>query len=231
MPQGSMDLIAILLSASWGVQFVIVILLFFSLFSWAIIFIKFFTLRRDYKGSMRFQEVFWESANFSEVQSQMKVMGESPLSRVFMAACKELKNLGYGGGASSESRKVGLETLKRTLRRSSTEEMTRMGRLVSFLATCGNTSPFIGLFGTVWGIMDAFHGIGLTGSANLAVVAPAISEALVATALGLAVAIPAVVAYNSFLNKIRLVSTELDNFSSDFLNLVEHDLRRVQGVA
>lgn len=222
-----MDLLAILLSASWGVQFVIVILLFFSLLSWAIIFIKFFILRKDYKGSMRFQEVFWESANFSEVQSQLKVMGESPLSRVFMAACKELKSLGYGGKAS-ESSKMGLETLKRTLRRNSTEEMTRMGSMVSFLATCGNTSPFIGLFGTVWGIMDAFHGIGLTGSANLAVVAPAISEALVATALGLAVAIPAVVAYNSFLNKIRLVSTELENFSSDFLNLVEHDLHRVQ---
>lgn len=225
MQQGSIDFLAILFSASWGVQFVIVILLLFSLLSWAIIFIKFFTLRRDFNGSMRFQEVFWESANFSEVQSQIKVMGESPLSRVFMAACKELKSLGYGVG-SEESKKIGLETLKRTLRRNATEEMTRMGRLVSFLATCGNTSPFIGLFGTVWGIMDAFHGIGLTGSASLAVVAPAISEALVATALGLAVAIPAVVAYNAFLNKIRLVSTELENFSSDFLNLVEHDLRR-----
>lgn len=224
---GSMDLLTILFSASWGVQFVIVILLLFSLLSWAIIFIKFFTLRRDYNGSMQFQEIFWESANFSEVQSQIKVVGESPLSRVFMAACKELKSLGYGGGSSAESSKMGLDTLKRTLRRNSTEEMTRMGKLVSFLATCGNTSPFIGLFGTVWGIMDAFHGIGLTGSASLAVVAPAISEALVATALGLAVAIPAVVAYNAFLNKIRLVSTELENFSSDFLNLVEHDLQRV----
>ena len=99
-----------------------------------------------------------------------------------------------------------------------------MSQMVPFLATTGNTTPFIGLFGTVWGIMNSFHGIGLRGSASLAVVAPGISEALVATAAGLAAAIPAVIAYNYFTQKIRLIETELYNFASDFQNIVERDI-------
>ena len=104
-----------------------------------------------------------------------------------------------------------------------------MTELVPFLATTGNTAPFIGLFGTVWGIMDSFHGIGLKGSANLAVVAPGISEALIATAAGLAVAIPAVIAFNFFMQKVRIMESELQSFSSDFLNIIERDLMREEG--
>lgn len=104
-----------------------------------------------------------------------------------------------------------------------------MTELVPFLATTGNTTPFIGLFGTVWGIMDSFHGIGLKGSANLAVVAPGISEALIATAAGLAVAIPAVIAFNFFMQKVRIIESELQSFSADFLNIIERDLMRVEG--
>ena len=103
-----------------------------------------------------------------------------------------------------------------------------MMQLVPFLATTGNTAPFIGLFGTVWGIMNSFHGIGLRGSASLAVVAPGISEALVATAAGLAVAIPAVIAFNYFMQKIRIIESELQSFSADFLNIIEGDLIRVE---
>ncbi len=104
-----------------------------------------------------------------------------------------------------------------------------MTELVPFLATTGNTTPFIGLFGTVWGIMDSFHSIGLKGSANLAVVAPGISEALIATAAGLAVAIPAVIAFNFFMQKVRIIESELQSFSADFLNIIERDLMRVEG--
>ncbi len=104
-----------------------------------------------------------------------------------------------------------------------------MTELVPFLATTGNTAPFIGLFGTVWGIMDSFHSIGLKGSANLAVVAPGISEALIATAAGLAVAIPAVIAFNFFMQKVRIIESELQSFSADFLNIIERDLMRQEG--
>jgi biopolymer transport protein TolQ len=114
--------------------------------------------------------------------------------------------------------------VRRALRRAINSEVVRMSQMVPFLATTGNTTPFIGLFGTVWGIMNSFHGIGLRGSASLAVVAPGISEALVATAAGLAAAIPAVIAYNYFTQKIRLIETELYNFASDFQNIVERDI-------
>lgn len=103
-----------------------------------------------------------------------------------------------------------------------------MTQMVPFLATTGNTTPFIGLFGTVWGIMNSFHGIGLRGSASLAVVAPGISEALIATAAGLAVAIPSVIAFNYFMQKIRIIESELQSFSADFLNIIERDLLRAE---
>jgi biopolymer transport protein TolQ len=118
----------------------------------------------------------------------------------------------------------GSENVKRALRREITSEATRMTQMVPFLATTGNTTPFIGLFGTVWGIMSSFHGIGLRGSASLAVVAPGISEALIATAAGLAVAIPAVIAFNYFMQKIKVIESELQSFAADFLNILERDI-------
>ena len=127
-------------------------------------------------------------------------------------------------GVTIEGGYAGTDNIKRSLRRSAAAEITKMTQMVPFLATTGNTAPFIGLFGTVWGIMSSFHGIALRGSASLAVVAPGISEALVATAFGLAVAIPAVIAFNYFMNKIRVIESEMNNFSSDFLNIIERDL-------
>jgi biopolymer transport protein TolQ len=121
--------------------------------------------------------------------------------------------------------------IKRSLRRAVNVELTGLNKAVSFLATTGNTTPFIGLFGTVWGIMNSFRSIGLQGSASLAAVAPGISEALVATAAGLAAAIPAVVAYNFFSSKIRVIESEMHNFSADFLNLVERELVILKGSA
>jgi biopolymer transport protein TolQ len=120
------------------------------------------------------------------------------------------------------------DNVKRALRRAINTEMTRMTQMVPFLATTGNTTPFIGLFGTVWGIMSSFQGIGQKGAASLAVVAPGISEALVATAAGLAAAIPAVIAFNYFMSKIRIVETEFQSFSADFLNIIERDILRVE---
>jgi len=117
-----------------------------------------------------------------------------------------------------------MDNLKRAIRKAESQEIYKLGKTLPFLATTGSSTPFIGLFGTVWGIMASFHDIGVRGSASLAVVAPGISEALVATAAGLAVAIPAVIFYNYYSNKLADVDAEIQNFSTDFLNLVERDL-------
>jgi len=143
----------------------------------------------------------------------------------------ELRKIEQADAAEEDDRRLlhrgsGADNVKRALRRSINTEMTRITQMVPFLATTGNTTPFIGLFGTVWGIMNSFHGIGKMGSASLAVVAPGISEALIATAAGLAVAIPAVIAFNHFMQKIRVVESELHSFSADFLNIIERDILR-----
>ncbi len=125
------------------------------------------------------------------------------------------------------SSKALIESLERSMKRAAIDQMNRLERGITFLATTGNTAPFIGLFGTVWGIMESFRGIGLKGSASLAVVAPGISEALIATAAGLAAAIPAVVAFNYFTRRISVLRTEMDIFTSDFISVVERHLVQV----
>jgi biopolymer transport protein TolQ len=176
----------------------------------------------------------------TEAFSKSKQLKGSPIARIFRVGYLELKKLtkptlnpqdtGKGtDSASLSARHVGIDNVKRALRRAINTEVTRMNQMVPFLATTGNTAPFIGLFGTVWGIMNSFHGIGQKGSASLAVVAPGISEALIATAAGLAAAIPAVIAFNYFMNKVRIIESELQSFAADFLNIVERDFLRVEG--
>ncbi|MEJ5358764.1 MAG: MotA/TolQ/ExbB proton channel family protein [Desulfobacterales bacterium] len=241
MDFSSLDLILMIRNAGLVVQLVMAILLFFSVATWAIIVVKFRYIRRAFRESAEFSEYFWKSRDFSSAFAKAKSLPGSPLARIFRIAYLELKKtsqLGEGpespaGAAPSPqfsfgARLAATDNVKRALRRAINTEMTRMTQLVPFLATTGNTTPFIGLFGTVWGIMNSFHGIGLKGSANLAVVAPGISEALVATAAGLAAAIPAVIAYNYFMSKIRIVETEFQSFSADFLNIVERDILRVE---
>ena len=128
----------------------------------------------------------------------------------------------------TRSRPFVMGTIKRALDQASVAEESRLQKNLGFLATTGSTAPFIGLFGTVWGIMDSFRQIGLRGSANIATVAPGISEALIATAFGLVAAIPAVVAYNYFLGRIRMISSEMDNFSLEFLNIIERYFEGVE---
>jgi len=209
--------------------------LFFSVFSWAIIFIKFRHIRRAYRESAHFIDYFWKSGDLSDAYTKCRQFQHSPIARVFRTGYLELRKVvqrngsqdesgSDGGDASLHTRFSGSENIQRALRRSITTELTRLNQMVPFLATTGNATPFIGLFGTVWGIMNSFHGIGLRGSASLAVVAPGISEALVATAAGLAAAIPAVIAFNFFTQKIRVIETELQSFSADFLNIIERDI-------
>lgn len=237
-----LDLIAMIRNAGIVGQMVLLLLLCFSVISWAIILIKYRYIRRTFRESAEFSEYFWKSRDFSSAFARAKQLPGSPLARIFRVAYLELKKTSQageviepseGGGAVSSTfafgtRFAATDNVKRALRRAINTEMTRMTQMVPFLATTGNTSPFIGLFGTVWGIMSSFHSIGLKGSANLAVVAPGISEALVATAAGLAAAIPAVIAFNYFMSKIRILETELQSFSADFLNIIERDILRIE---
>ena len=238
-----LDIFHMVVNASLMVQFVLLLLLFFSISSWAIIIIKFRYIRRAIKESGLFTDFFWRSRDLSASFAKSKQLNGSPIARVFRIGYVELRKMSQSGisGPPSPSSQTereshisnghfsGTDNVKRALRRAINTETTRMTELVPFLATTGNTTPFIGLFGTVWGIMDSFHGIGLKGSANLAVVAPGISEALIATAAGLAVAIPAVIAFNFFMQRVRIIESELQSFSADFLNIIERDLVRAEG--
>jgi biopolymer transport protein TolQ len=220
-----LDLIRMIAGSGIVVQSVLMLLILFSVATWAIIFIKYRYIRRAFNESAAFVEFFWKSRDLTDAFTRSKQLQGSPVARVFRVGYLELRKLSQPAAAASLShRTVGVANIKRALRRAINTEMTRMTQMIPFLATAGNTAPFIGLFGTVWGIMNSFHGIGQMGSASLAVVAPGISEALVATAAGLAAAIPAVIGFNYYMGKIRTLETELQSFSSDFLNIVERDI-------
>jgi biopolymer transport protein TolQ len=228
MTTESIGLLYMLTNAGPVVKFIMLLLLFFSIISWSIIFIKFQYVRKAFRDSADFTEVFWQCRTLADAFSKAKALRSSPLARIFLAAYMEAarteskNNLSARKNTGSTLQTMG--SVKRTLNRAINVENRRLTQLVSFLATAGNTAPFIGLFGTVWGIMSTFQGIGLSGSASLAVVAPGISEALVATAAGLAVAIPSVIAYNYFNDRIRVLNSELQSFSSDLLNIIERDV-------
>ncbi len=228
MTTESVGLLYMLTNAGPVVKFIMLLLLFFSIISWSIIFIKFRYVRKAFKDSADFTEVFWQCRTLADAFSKAKALRSSPLARIFIAAYMEAartenkENLASKKNSGSTFKTMG--SVKRSLNRAINVENRRLTQLVSFLATAGNTAPFIGLFGTVWGIMGTFQGIGLSGSASLAVVAPGISEALVATAAGLSVAIPSVIAYNYFNDRIRVLNSELQSFSSDLLNIIERDI-------
>ena len=228
MTTESVSLLYMLTNAGPVVKFIMLLLLFFSIISWSIIFIKSRYVRKAFRDSADFTEVFWQCRTLADAFSKAKSLRSSPLARIFIAAYMEAartenkENLASKKNSGSTFQTMG--SVKRTLDRAINVENRRLTQLISFLATAGNTAPFIGLFGTVWGIMGTFQGIGLSGSASLAVVAPGISEALVATAAGLAVAIPSVIAYNYFNDRIRVLNSELQTFSSDLLNIIERDV-------
>ncbi len=216
------------------VMFVLLILFFFSLASWAIIIWKYFEIRRAKLRSGEFQESFWRSKRLDLLFEDASNYEESPLGQVFLTGYREAEQILKARTREEETDTAvlttdltGVEAVERALRRAANQELGKLERLMTFLATTASATPFIGLFGTVWGIMNSFREIGAKGTAGLAVVAPGISEALIATALGLAAAIPAVIAYNAFQNGIKTVSDEIENFSADFLNLVGRHFMRL----
>jgi len=214
-----MNILRLIADASVMVKIVLLVLLFFSVFSWAIIFFKRKTIRAASLQSKKFMKFFRESDDLTEVGKSAKKFSSSPLAVIFQSGYKELAYLGKSAGQNPGSEKI--ESINRALLKASNKEISRLERMLSFLATTGSVTPFIGLFGTVWGIMDAFMRIGIVRSASLDTVAPGIAEALVATAAGLFAAVPAVIAYNYFLNRIKDLITEMEDFSLEFLSIAE----------
>jgi biopolymer transport protein TolQ len=213
------------------VKLVLCVLIYFSVVSWAIIFYKFIQVRKANQESERFLAFFWQTKRFDAVNAQVDRFANSPLSILFTEGYNELKKLGQKVEEANDPNIItadlgGVDNIARALRRATTSEITRLEKYLAFLATTGSTAPFIGLFGTVWGIMTSFKGIGETGSASLAVVAPGIAEALVATAIGLVAAIPAVMGFNHFQTKIKVLIAEMDNFSTEFLNIVQRSFAK-----
>ena len=215
----------LVLNAGPVVKLVLLILVYFSVVSWAIIFYKQLVIHRAIGDSERFLDFFWSKKSFDTIGKGLDDYRHSPLTVLFREVYSELaQNRRQSEGQEDGNLVADLgeqERVARVLRRSTTSETQRLEKYLSFLATTGSAAPFIGLFGTVWGIMDAFHGIGTSGSASLAVVAPGISEALVATAIGLVAAIPAVIGYNHFVNKTNVLIGEMDNFCLEMLNIVQ----------
>lgn len=214
------NIIKMVMDAGPVVKGVMIGLLLFSLVSWAIILSKFIQLSRASRNSNSFLDSFWKSRSLANLYAEAGDFGSSPIAQIFRVGYQELGRV----HKARLDQRTAMENVQRALRRSSAAEGTRLFKYLPFLATCGNATPFIGLFGTVWGIMDSFHEIGLAGSANLATVAPGISEALVATAMGLAAAIPAVIFFNYFNSWVRELEAEMGNFTADFVNILERDL-------
>ncbi|GBE06866.1 MAG TPA: protein TolQ [Nitrospirae bacterium] len=202
----------LIFQAGLVVKLVLLILLFFSVFSWAIIIYKFRFLSRVERESEEFHRAFRKGTDWDTLYQSTKRLAISPVVNVFRAA--------YSVDLQAEGNR---EEIKRTLKRVERLESSRLEKYLTFLATTGTTTPFIGLFGTVWGIMNSFMGIGRVGSASLAVVAPGIAEALIATAAGLVAAIPAVIAYNYYLSRTRRNIILMEDFSQE---LIDHFVRR-----
>ena len=232
------DVLELALHAGTVVKLVLLTLLLFSVISWAIIIVKFRVLRLAEKETKRFLSKFWANKDFSKSFMEAKRLSHSPVAALFRSGYIDVEKMRKERTGSNPSRAAsgfgareglvdGGTAVERTLKRVSGIELTRLEKTLTFLATTGNATPFIGLFGTVWGIMDAFRQIGFKGSTSLAVVAPGISEALIATAAGLFAAIPAVIAYNYFLNKIRVLSSQMESFSAEFLNIVDRHFRNL----
>ena len=233
-PEGSGTSILELVTRSPLTLSVLFLLGMISIVSWGIIFYKLWVYRRSQRQTVQFIEVFRRSNKFSEVQAVCRSLSDSPLVGLFQAGYAELtaqlrQQGATGNPGGSPAAAAGRPTLKslaavdRALLRAAAVEVNKLEKRIPFLATTASVAPFIGLFGTVLGIMFSFARIGQTGSTNLGVVAPGIAEALIATAAGLFAAIPAVIYYNQLTNRVKLFASEMDDFAMEFLNIAERN--------
>ncbi len=217
------SILSMIFGSGLVVQSVLIILIVLSVWSWAITIAKAMQFRRAQRNSDEFSEVFWETRNFSRIDESSRRLAASPLVSVFSSGYRELLHTvqetkqSKSDSASEVAGELG--TVERALRRAELEETHRLEWGITFLASVASAAPFIGLFGTVWGIMNAFHGLSQAKSSTIQAVAPGISEALVATAVGLAAAIPAAIAFNYFTAHIKKFRQLMDGFSEEFLNI------------
>jgi biopolymer transport protein TolQ len=234
-PESSGNLVVNLIARSTVVaKGVILVLALFSVVSWAVMLYKWWTFSHAGKQTAQFLDVFRRSAKFSEVQAVCRSLNDSPLVGLFQSgyteltaqlrqATPEVSNGPNPKTAPARPTIKSLAAVDRALMRASVVEVNKLEHWIPFLATTASVTPFIGLFGTVWGILVAFEQIGQTGSTSIAAVGPGISEALVTTALGLAAAIPAVMAYNHLTNRVKGFASDMDDFSMEFLNIAERN--------
>src|SRR5215470_3788167 len=221
------DILELVKGSSPLVQAVLYLLIGFSIASWGIIFYKFQQVRKAKKESQEFIEIFWDRRNLSSIHDASRELKSSPVAQVFRAGYEELvrvsrtKKDSSSPGESFTTELGGVENVSRAMKRATSLEITKLEKSLTFLATTASTAPFVGLFGTVWGIMNAFRGLSVTHSSSIQAVAPGIAEALIATAVGLAAAIPALMAYNYFVQQTKVLAAEMDNFSHEFLNIAE----------
>lgn len=225
VPAADQGIFAMVTGSGPVVQLVLYVLIILSIWSWAITIQKALQFRKAKQASDEFTNIFWETRNFARIDECSRRLEASPLARVFVSGYRELMHL-VQDLEKSGKKDSDLESVERALRRAEIEESARLERGVTFLATISSAAPFIGLFGTVWGIMNAFHGLGDAKSTTLQAVAPGISEALVATAIGLAAAIPAAIAYNYFVMAIKRFRQSIESFCSEFLNIAKKSLPR-----
>ena len=225
------DIVQMIIHSGPMVKFILLLLFFFSFTSWAIIFMKLRLLKKCRDENRIFLEFFSSSREISKVYIEAKIFKFSPLAKILRAGYAEFNRSKTAQGNPGENNVILLQqpimdNVHRAVRTVLSNQNSRLEKGLTFLATTGNTAPFIGLYGTVWGIMTSFRSIGLKGSASLAVVAPGIAEALIATAAGLAAAIPAVIAYNYFTRKVNVFDTEMRTFISDLTGLLGRGLLR-----
>jgi len=219
-PESASSLMGLFQQAHWIVKGVMGLLALMFLVGVYIIFYKYLYIRRASRESAQFNESFWRSRDIEQIYKHAQILRFSPVSQMFIAGYTELAKL------ASDERLKGdpegkLDNIERALRKATTTETTKLESMVPFLATTGSSAPFIGLFGTVIGIMITFQTMGHAGSAQLQLIVPHIAEALFATAIGLVAAIPAVMAYNYFTRKIRVLRSSMETFEQDYLNIIK----------
>jgi biopolymer transport protein TolQ len=228
---GSLNYLDMITHGGPIVTAVLLLLAASSIASWTVIFRKLLHLRRAREQSVKFLETFWRSKRLDAIYTESEALPLSPVAQVFRAGYVELSKVtqakpsaGSGDDVEMHDHLGGFENVERALARAANAELTQLEMQIPLLGTTAAAAPFVGLFGTVWGIMGAFRDIYAAGNANLATVARPISEALIATAVGLFAAIPALVAYNSFSSRIRVLDNEMRNFSADFLNIIKRHI-------
>ena len=224
---GGLGVVQLVLGTGPVVAAVLWLLVAFSIGSWGIILYKLIQISRARRESEKFIAIFWESKNLAAIHTASVGLKHSPVAQVFRAGYQELlqltraKRQAVGAESGFSTDLGGVENVTRAMKRQTNVELAKLEKGITFLATTASTSPFVGLFGTVWGVMTAFMGLSAAHTSNIQAVAPGIAEALITTAFGIVVAVPAQVFYNHLATRARDLATEMDNFTSEFLNIAE----------